>query len=182
MKPVYMIAGVVLSLNVLLGGGLWYALGVVDNLRAEEARLRQEIARANADRDSAATLAEMLRTTANDRAKLDAYFYEHNVEEGLRFVKEIEALARRAGVTMTTSMADFSDSEPEAPFRMDLQISGTWPQYYHFIRMLETFPARVTIGQVNAQQGSVSAGSGEGGALWSGGVSMQLTSVKGTTK
>ena len=174
MRNILIVIGV---LNVLLIGGLWFGYQAMNDHRAEYEQLSLDIMKEEATQKNAATLLRTLETIQPARAKLDNFFYEHSDDDGVRFVEEIEGLARITGVNLMVSVANFSGTPPNTIFRMNAQVNGTWTQVNRFMRLLEVFPAHVLV----TRWSFISAGGAKDLALntpWGGVINFDLMSVK----
>jgi len=166
--------------NVLFLGGLWFGYQKMSEHKAQYEQLSQDIAKEEATRKNAAMLRRTLDTILPARAKLDSFFYEHSDDDGVRFVEQIEDLARLSGVELQVSGANFTGTPGSAVFRMNTRISGTWTQVNRFMYFLEAFPARVSVVQWFVQSEG-SARDLTQSTRWGGVVNFDLMSIKEPT-
>jgi hypothetical protein len=171
---------VIAVLNILLIGGLWFGYQSMSDHRAEYERLTGDIAKEETTRKSAASLRRTLEAILPARTKLDSFFYQHSDDDGVRFVEEIEDLARITGVELQVSGANFTGIPPDAVFRMDTRVVGTWTQVNQFMQLLEKFPARVLVTRWFVQSEN-SAKELTPNSRWSGVVDFDLMSIKEPT-
>lgn len=174
MKPVIVTLSVVLLLDLALAGGLYFGWDRLASAKSESAAVRQEIATERMNATKSTTLTQTLAAIAPLRARLHEFFYIHDDEDGLRFVKEIESLARIAGVDAYVQGADFAGSAPNTVFRMNIRFAGSLANVYRYLGLLESFPARIALVRYNIRVEE--RGSSE--EKWGGDVSVELRSIR----
>lgn len=166
---------ILVVLDFLAAGAFWFGYSTVSAKKNEETELRKELADEGKKVAQQATLRRALKQAEKERGALDKYFYDPGEESQINFVAQIEALGTpTSGVLVeTNSLALVNGGTPS--FRGEFGLKGKWEEMYHFLRLIETFPARLVIGRFSAQ----SPGGGDPTiAIWSGGVSLDLTSLK----
>ncbi|HSE34984.1 MAG TPA: hypothetical protein VLB83_02575 [Candidatus Paceibacterota bacterium] len=174
------ILGTVIALDAVLAGGLWYASTLMQELKASEKDITQKLARLDSDAERQAIMRRTLGSVEEERKRLDPFFYDSTDESGLDFVKQIEQLGKTSGVALTVNTATFTGTVPNR-FRMDLQFTGSWSSVYHFVHLLETFPARLSISRINLTANNNAKDLPPDG-VWGGNVSIELLSIRTDTK
>lgn len=174
------ILGTILLLDAALAGGLWYASTLMQELKASEADITQKLARLDANAERQATMRRTLGSVEEERKRLDPFFYDGTDESGLEFVKQIEQLGKLSGITLDVNTATFTGTTPNR-FRMDLRFSGSWPRVYHFVHLLETFPARLSVTRINLTADANAKDLLPEGN-WSGNVTIELLSIRSEAK
>ena len=89
-KRTLTLLAVVLGFDLLLAGGLWYGVTLMQDLKQEEQELTQKLALLDTNAERQATLRRTLASVEEERKRLDPFFYDDNDESGLDFVKNIE--------------------------------------------------------------------------------------------
>ena len=165
-----------LVLDLLGAGAFWFGYSTVSAKKSEETKLRKELADEGKRVAQQTVLRRALKQAEKERVALTKYFYDQGEETQINFVAEIEALGLpTSGVLVETgSFGLVSGGTPS--FRGEFAIKGRWEEIFHFLRLIETFPSRLVIRRFTVQS------SGEKNsvvAVWTGGTSVDLMSLKG---
>ena len=167
---------VILAVLDLLGAGaFWFGYSMMQKKKNQETELRAELADEAKKATQQASLRRALKQAEKERGALAKYFYAQSEEDQINFVAEIEALGfPTSGVLVET--ASFSLVAGETPsFRAEFGLKGVWEEVYHFLRLAETFPARLVIRRFTVQS---QGGTSPQAAVWTGGASIELISLK----
>ncbi len=159
MRPIFIALIAVACLNIALVVAGWFGYSAMASRKAEASTLREQVMAEKLRASQSSRLQDTLKEVAASRAQLNEYLYENSDEDGLRFVKEIEVLAKTTGVNVTISGADFVGTPPNLTFHMALHIDGTLTNINQFMRLLETFPARLVVPSFSLQLGANDTGS-----------------------
>lgn len=168
------IVAILFVVTLAVGGGMVYGFSVLTQWKQNEQAIRQEIEQEDLRSRRLSSLKNSFERVKEDEAKLDGYFYHGSEEDWLRFVTNMEQLARYSGVAAQTTANDFV---PGKPFGVTMNISGSWKDCYRFFRFLETFPTRLVIRSFSIQ-GEGNPVDAKVDAKWTGVVSIELASVR----
>lgn len=174
MKRELRILIILLVLDVLGLGGLWFGYTTMNTKEAERAQLQSELADERQKTAQSGSLQKTLKQAEKEHVALAKYFYDAREESQIRFVSEIEKLGTTTSGALV-EMRTFDLAGGGSPrFRSDIALSGTWPEIYHFLRLIEVFPARVIINRFSANASTKSAGQ----EIWSGSINIDVASLK----
>ena len=169
MRRVINILIVLFLIDVLTAGALWFEYSALAAKKGEETNLRQGLVDESRKSLELAGVRRMVTQATNESSVLGKYFYDPGEESQIKFVSQIESLGTTtSGVLVETRSLDLS-SGARPSFHGEFALSGTWPRIYHFLRLIETFPARIVINRF-------SVSSNDNGAL-SGTMSLDLVSL-----
>ncbi|OGZ04906.1 MAG: hypothetical protein A3C93_03865 [Candidatus Lloydbacteria bacterium RIFCSPHIGHO2_02_FULL_54_17] len=164
-----------LVVDLLVGGAFWFGYSAINAKKDKETELRKELADEVKKVAQQAALRRALKQAEKERGALEKYFYDPGEESQIDFVSQIEGLGTPvSGVIVETGSLSLTTGGAPS-FYGEISFKGKWEETYHFLRLLETFPARLIIRRFTAQ----SLGGSDTVALWSGSASVDLTSLKG---
>ncbi len=175
MKRLLNILIILLVLDMLGLGALWFGYSTIAAKKDDEVKLEKEIVDETQKTLQLATLRRTLNQAERESTALTKYFYDSGEESQINFVAQMEALGKTtSGALVKTSSFDFGGGT--APnFHGEFAVTGTWKAVYYYLRLLETFPARLIIRRFNV----VSSGEKDPQtATWQGGASINLVSIK----
>jgi hypothetical protein len=174
MKRTTYILGVLIVADLVLGGAFWFGYTAISAKKDKETELRRELSDEARKVAQQAALRRALKQAESERGALAKYFYDRGEESQIKFVAELEALGIpvSGALVQTGSLSLATGGTPS--FHGELTLKGEWEELHHFLRLLETFPARVIIRRFTAQQAGVVDGVEE----WSGSLGIDLTSLK----
>ena len=179
MKRLFNIIIILSILGVLGIGGLWFGYSAILAKQNEETVLRRNVA---SEKQKAKAFAAARRTAIQaekEVGELRKYFYDAGEESQIDFVSQVEALgALTSGARIVTKSLDLTAGETPS-FHGEFSVKGSWEEMYYFLRLIETFPAhiiinRFAVGSTERESASV--------AVWTGGVSIDLVSLKNQGK
>lgn len=174
MKRTLSILVFLLVADLALGGAFWFGYSAISEQKEKETQLRRDLADEVRKVAQQAALRRALKQAESERALLAKYFYDQDEESQIKFVADLEALGLPAsGALVQTGSLGLSGGATPS-FHGELMLKGAWGEIHHFLRLLETFPARLIIRRFTAQ----SSGSTEFAAEWSGSVGLDLVSLK----
>lgn len=169
------ILAILLSLSALGAAGLWYGYEYVVSMKDRERDLAQKIA---IETERAARLQSLKGTfdrASGEKSKLEQYFFDVSEEDWLRFVEEMGSLARASGAIVDIT----SDPPPVGATSLaaTIKFSGTWSEVYRLLRLIETYPARVTFREFSAQAEGTPRDANRS-TSWTGTIKVELLSVR----
>lgn len=174
MKRELRILIVLLLLDVLGLGGLWFGYTTIGTKETERAQLQSELADEKQKTAQSGSLQKALKQAEKEHSVLARYFYDSREESQIKFVSQIEKLGTTtSGALVETKSFDLSGGGSPR-FHSEIALSGTWTEIYRFLRLIEAFPARVIINRFSASGGMDSAT----GEHWSGTISIDVVSLK----
>lgn len=167
---------VALSVLDILGLGLlWFEYATILAKQGDETGLRKEI---SAEKQKGAEFMDtqkIVTQAQKESGVLLKYLYDPGEESQISFLAQIEAL----GVATSHALVEMKSLElvsGEAPgFHGELTVKGTWREAYHFLRLVETFPAHIVINRFSVATPDQKSAST---ALWTGGMSITLMGLK----
>jgi hypothetical protein len=172
MKRELRILIVLVVLDLIGLGGLWFGYSTIAIKESKRTQLQSELADEKQKTSQSGSLQKTLKQAEKEHGELAKYFYDTREESQIRFVSEVEKLGTTTSGVLV-EMKSFDLSGGGSPrFHSDIVLSGTWPEIYHFLRLIEVFPARVIINRFSANTKSVVDGT------WSGSVSIDVVSLK----
>jgi len=177
MKGTLRILAILVILDILGSGALWFGYSTMGAKSEEAVKLRQELAGERQKAGQFVTLRKILKQAQKERDVINKYLYDPGEESQINFVSAIETLGiPSTGLFVKTNSLDFVPGEAPS-FRGEFALKGTWQEMYHFLRLIEEFPARTIIRRFNVSlldEKNVTT------ALWNGAIGIDLTSIKGT--
>ncbi|HEY9585848.1 MAG TPA: type 4a pilus biogenesis protein PilO [Candidatus Paceibacterota bacterium] len=176
MKDIPRILIVLVVLDMLGLGVLWFGYSTMGTKKEEGIKLRQELADEKQKAVQFVTLGKVLKQIEKESGVLEKYLYSPGEESQINFVSKIEALGAPTGILLGTKSLDLvPGTEPN--FHGEFTLKGRWEEIYHFLRLVEEFPARIVV-----KHFSISA-QGQKNVMtvtWNGTMSIDLTSVRNT--
>jgi hypothetical protein len=159
-------------LNVLGLGVVWFVHATIITKEGEVVQLQKEIADEKQKGAEFTTTQKVVTQAHKESVALDKYFSESGEEHQITFVEQLEDLATSTGVTLEIRSLDLASGATPS-FHGELSMKGTWGEYYHFLRLIETFPGHLIISRFSA-----TAVDRKISGLWTGSMSIDLVSVK----
>lgn len=170
MKRTQSILGILLLVDIACGGALWYGYTLIQDKKNEGRELASQVEQEIQKGTELIQLKRTLSVVQQDQKEMEKYIFDSSIESQIRLVTLVESL----GTTTTGGLVDASSFElstDQAPImRASFSIKGTWGQVYYFLRLLEEFPANLTVAGFDAQ--------GSQNNEWAGNVSILLPSLK----
>ncbi|MBI4120900.1 MAG: hypothetical protein HY457_01435 [Parcubacteria group bacterium] len=141
-KPLIWLSVIALAVMGVYGATLF---NIVDK-SAETATLLEELG-GEAEKEQAYRATR--HALAETKAIRDGLQERFVVESGVApFLQEIEALARRAGTTLTFEHVTIERSGGATPFlQMQFKVYGEFGSMYYFLALIETFPYNISLEQ-----------------------------------
>jgi len=110
----------------------------------------------------------LIEDTQEDLSVLDSYFTNGN--EVVEFIEEIENIGKESGLALSLRSVSV-EKENGNTLSIYLSVSGSWRNVYHFLNLLELFPANIRIDKV-----SLAKKDRGGDSNWTGDFSLSLIS------
>lgn len=149
---------VVLSIAILLVVGVYAVLrNRITANKTAIADTYNEISIQAGRHDRMARLITMLEQLRDEQSTLATYFV--SAPDVVEIIKNLESLARGAGVTLeitSVNVSDPTDDMPDSVLLLGIALEGSWTEVTQMIALLETYPVQSMVGEVSLrQQGSV---------------------------
>lgn len=171
MKPLYNILSILIVLDLCGMAGLWFGYTSMQTKRSEEIELQRQQADEVLNAQKLGTLRRTLESVTADYQELQKFLFETTDESQIAFLSAIEQLGTSTtGVVVDTRTFELTNKAPTS-FHGIFELSGSWEQMYHFLRLVESFPSRLVIERFDVRQEGVEN-------FWKGIVSVDLTSLK----
>lgn len=178
MSRIIITIAILLSVDILASGLLWYGYTTMQTKKGDEAKQREELLAEGEKREKRNALSQSIALAADDRKLLAKYLFDPSEENQIQFISQMEGLGQATGASVTISSLNVSGNKVHAEFT----IKGRWSQIYHTLRLVEELPTRTEVNRFSASRSGVSAGSAqENSDEWSGNLSLDITSLR-TTK
>lgn len=166
---------IVLVVDILCGGALWYGFTTMQEKKTEETQLRKDLLVESQKGEKQSALQHSLELAEGDRKELEKYLFNLSEENQIRFISQMEELGTSTGAVVETRSLDISGSKVHGEFAL----KGTWSQLNHVLRLIEQLPTRVVISQFSIQRvGPADSKVREGSEAWSGSISIDITSLR----
>ena len=132
-----------------------------------------EVARQEKQRQEFETVREMVQNNSDEMERLASYFVQPDTAGTAAFLNKLESLSDISGAGVTTESVEVNSGGTEDLPRVDLRLtsSGSWPEVYHTVALLETLPYDIRIGEAQ-----LSAGGGSATSTWN--VRINLSAAK----
>lgn len=175
MKRTLNIFIVLLVVDIVGLGLLWWGGMSMQSKKAEQTKLREDIAVEEQRNSKLLTLKRTLESVRKDHTELLHYLYDTTDEAQIQFISEIEGLGTStSGAVVETKSFDLvkeTKTEPQQ-FRGDFQFAGKWNEVYRLLRLVEEFPTHIIIVRFEARNTEA--------ANWAGSMQLLLPSLKQT--
>lgn len=176
MSRVTQIIIVLLLVDMLGAGLLWYGYTGMQDKKTEESGLRKELGEEKKKDREIIALRRLIDLAEPERKSLEQYLFDSRDENLIKFISQMEHL----GLATTGALVELrSLDRGGAGVHGEFVVTGSWSQIFHFLRLVEEIPTRVVINQFNLRRADVQGSSG-GGSIesWSSNISIDLTSLK----
>lgn len=175
MKNLFQLLLILVVINALGLGGLWYGYTAMKAKKDSEMQLRGDIAEEQQKWKKLAVLRRTLSLAEKDRAAFSKYFLDSSEESQIKFIGEIEHLGTTTGAMIKTDAFEYVRQDPKS-FRATFSLTGSWEQLYHTLRLIEEYPGRMVINRVDMRE---SIGDAEHKyPYWAGSVAVELMSIR----
>lgn len=138
-----------LILLIMICCGLFLAYRFIDQTRTEVGGMVNQVKRSE-DQSVAIVVNRALEQLREYDTVLDTFFVEQ--EDAVKFVEQIESLARNVDVTLSITKLKLEESKNKGSFGqilLDLKIKGSWTNVMNFIMLIENMPKAITIQNVS---------------------------------
>lgn len=160
--------------NVLLLGALIFLLFLIQSKSTQIVTLEGDVAEANQQENTSIATQQLVRETAALRAKLDPYFVTDD-ETTVAFLDAVENIGNEVGVEMTVGVTQVrSDVTNRDALNLRITAEGSLNSVYNALILLENFPAKLTVNDVNLR--FLSEDEVTGVRKWSGTITVTLLS------
>jgi hypothetical protein len=168
------VVGTLSLIALLFGGVIIYGFSILADWKGQEHSLRQDLAQEDVRLKRLGILKSGFELVKQDEVQLQGYFFQDSEEDWLRFVTSMEEVARSSGVKTVTSAPDYVSGKP---FLVDMTITGSLEQCYRFMKLLESFPARLSLSKF-ALQSEGNPKDMKSDSKWNGSISIELESIR----
>lgn len=175
---------ILLVLNLLGVGLLWYGYSTMQEKKAQEADLRSQIAEESQKGLKLKVLSETLASAERDREALEKYLFDPSEESQIGLISQMEHLGiSTTGALVSMTSLELSTADPKS-LHGELAISGTWSQLYYLLRLIEVLPTKVVIGRFAINTTPSTSGTDvpakSGPDRWVGTLSFDFASLRST--
>lgn len=177
MKKSFHILITLTLLNMLGGGLLWYGYTSILKAKVKETDLRSQLQEENQKGQKIAALRQTLASAAKDKEQLERYLIDSNDENQIQLIARIERLGTTTGAQVVTNSFDLQPLKPPV-IHGEYSVTGTWGQVYHFLRLMEEFPSRITISRYDIRLTPANPTIKNSHDVWSGTMSIDFASLK----
>ena len=156
--------------DLLVAAGLWYGYAMMREIKERENALQAEVDTQLWQVGHRIALQKMLTAAEKEHLRIEPFLYDAKEESQIRFISDIERLGMvTTGAFVETRAFEFS---PQRSFHGEFALEGTWRELYHFLRLVEEFPARVVINKFDVREADPAS------SLRDGTISLDLVSLK----
>jgi len=182
-KKVLILSIVILIIVLLLNGIFLYLLiNKINNVNNKVKQLNIS----SEKRETDLILKDSVLGLSAEREKLSHYFVGAGDKETIDFTKYLEDLATLAGVAHQKTLSSETitgpaSSETVSAIRYKFNITGSWPNVYHFLLMIENMPKVISLNSVsfNVSSGAVSLKEVKiGNKIWSADLDFTVVKLK----
>lgn len=175
---------VLLVLNLLGLGFLWYGYSSMMDKKVKEGDLRSQIAEENLKGLKLKILSDTLVSAERDREALEKYLLDPSEESQIDLISRMEHMgSSTTGTLVNTTSLDLAGSQPKI-LHGEFAVSGTWSRLFYLLRLVEALPTKVVINRfvINSNPNVVSGETPviNGFERWSGTLSLDFASLKST--
>jgi len=161
-----LIIGILVNISLIfLVGGIAYTVSSkssnVESLKME-AWVKEEKTK------KLETVKRLIEDMGKDLEVLDSYFTTE--DEVVLFIEKIEKIGASSGVSLSLRSVNV-EKENSDSLSVSLIASGSWRNVYHFLNLLESFPANIRIDEV-----SLAKKERDNDNIWAGDFSLSLIS------
>ena len=164
---------VLVVLNVVGVGVLWYGYTSMQENKIKEADLRTQLVKENQKGEMLSSLKETLRLALRHKDSLEKYLFDPSEESQIKLISQVEQLgSSTTGALVNTTSLNLSTAQK---LNGEFTISGTWGQLYYLLRLIEAFPTRIVINRFEVKNGNDTKSELD---HWAGTLSLDFVSLK----
>lgn len=179
MRRTLQILSVLLVLDLIGGGLLWFGYSNMQNKKTEKGDIQKELALENQKGIKLKSLQRTLALAEQDHVTLEKYLFDPSEESQITFLSLLERFGvKTTGAEVVTSTFNLTLTEPKG-IHAELAISGTWKQLYHLLRIIEALPTHVVISRYTVTRENTTIGGSET-SPWKGVLTFDIMSLKTT--
>ncbi len=160
-KKVFFIS---LAASILIVGAYWYTFVKILRENIQVAALSSSIQALTKQRDVLASLSDRVKSTEDDRSKIDGYFIPR--DGVVVFLNKLQSLADENGLDMAVNSVAIEDSplSPDIFEVVDVSFTGIgeWSNVYRFVSLINLMPLKIFVDGVDLEWSSDSAASANG--------------------
>lgn len=176
MKKIFNIIIVLVIIDAVAAGALWFGYSTMQDKKAQEGKLGSDIAAENQKGTKLASLRHTLDLAQQDQEILEKYLLDPSEESQIRLISQMEGLgSMTTGASVVTNSLDLSGNKIHGEFTL----TGTWAQIYHVLSLIELMPTRIEINRFSVTRSDTSGGNGKtvDANDWRGSVSVDWNSL-----
>ncbi len=177
MRRILQIFFILLLLDIVGLGALWYGYSGMQDKKDEEMALRASISKEGEKGQKLASLRRTLTLAEKDRAALAGYLFDPSIESQIKFISLLEHFGTSTtGALVETRALDLTQGTP-AMIRGEFALTGTWSQLYYFLRIVESLPLRTNINRFEIKRSEAPTVL-KPMETWTGSLSMDIVGLK----
>jgi len=150
LEPITKKAKRILIIGVLINLGLVFFVGAatyIINIKSNYVEsIKKDIWINEEKTKKLEVVKRLIEEMKEDLDTLDSYFT--NEDEVVLFIEDIENMGAKSGVSLSLRSVNV-DKENGGSLYVSLIASGSWESVYHFLNLLELFPANIHIDKVS---------------------------------
>ena len=182
MKRTLNILVILLVIDLLGGGGLWYGYSFMLEVKAKESNLIDQLNQEALKGKKLNELRQTINSVGKQRDELEKFLIDPSDENQIPLLNSFEQLgASTTGLSVDISRFDLGEN-PKI-IHADAGLKGTWGQMFYFLRLIEEYPSRVMINKFDTNiNRSIAVEPGKPALpdQWSGSISFDLVGIKQT--
>ena len=182
MKRTLNIVVILLVIDLLGSGGLWYGYSSMLEVKVNESNLVDQLNQEALKGKKLNALRQTINSVGKQRDELEKFLIDPSNENQILLLNSFEQLgASTTGLSVDISRFELGDN-PKV-IHADAGFKGTWAQVFHFLRLIEEYPSRVTINKFDANINRgivVEPGKPAVPDQWAGNISFDLVGIKQT--
>lgn len=171
---------IVLALLDAVGAGFfWYGYTQMADIKQHESDLRSQLAEEQQKGRKLDALRSTLASAAKDREQLERYLIDPSDENQIQLIAQIEQLGlKTSGVAVTTTSFDYLAASKVPTLHGEFTMNGTWKEMYHFLRLIEEFPTRITVNRYDIHSAPRTDSTSPNLDNWAGSISIDFAGLK----
>ncbi len=184
MKRTLNILIILLVVDLIGAGGLWYGYSSMVEVKAKESDIVDQLSQEALKGKKLKELRQTISSVGKQRDELERFLIDPSDENQIPLLNSFEQLgASTTGLSVNISRFDLADN-PKV-IHADAGLKGTWVQMFRFLRLIEEYPSRVTISKFDtnmSRDGSAEPGKPAEPDQWTGSISFDLVGMKQANK
>lgn len=169
-KKIILSITLVIGVNLLAFGGLWFFAVKIRKMDDRVAYIRSEIVLKEKENNEAKELKLNLSDLESDKDRIDSVFIAQ--KDVVNFIEEIEELAKKSEVEMEFRSVNVSDKNSKEKPIFQFKASGAFSNIFHYLVLLENVKYQIIFDGISIQKRE----SSESLDIWDANFSLRLLS------